>query len=318
PIRDYTGKIVTAKVEHKAAVDFLGVYKGIPIAFDAKHTKDKRISFRTYGNSLYHNPGFSDIIPTRDSCYIVCGAYTYGEIGGGYYPYDAWILKIDNNGNTVWDRKHRDSIVYDVISNDFYGFYRGVVEKDNGDLLAVCSTYSDEDSVFIGQGFRIRCLDSLGNKKWDKVITRVGNQGGPLWPQSILLTLDNGIAVGGWGEIHFWNEQNQWVSEQRIFLVKTDSLGNDTIISDISPVESKPITEFKLECYPNPASSEFFVELPQGIDDDVLEVYSTTGSLVWQQNVGVGTNSVGIFGLEPGMYLVRLKKSGLYGKFVKE
>ena len=46
PIRDYTGKIVTAKVENKAAVDFLGIYKGAPIAFDAKHTKDRRISWK--------------------------------------------------------------------------------------------------------------------------------------------------------------------------------------------------------------------------------------------------------------------------------
>ena len=46
PIRNHTGKIVTAKVENKATVDFLGAYKGVPIAFDAKHTKEKRISWK--------------------------------------------------------------------------------------------------------------------------------------------------------------------------------------------------------------------------------------------------------------------------------
>lgn len=46
PLRDCNnGKIVSAKVENQAAVDFLGVYQGIPIAFDAKHTKEKRISW---------------------------------------------------------------------------------------------------------------------------------------------------------------------------------------------------------------------------------------------------------------------------------
>lgn len=45
PIRDHTGRIMSAKVEHKAAVDFIGNYKGTPIAFDAKHTKEKRISW---------------------------------------------------------------------------------------------------------------------------------------------------------------------------------------------------------------------------------------------------------------------------------
>lgn len=46
PIRNHAGKIVTAKVENKSTVDFLGIYQGIPIAFDSKHTKDKRISWK--------------------------------------------------------------------------------------------------------------------------------------------------------------------------------------------------------------------------------------------------------------------------------
>jgi recombination protein U len=45
PLRDRTGKIYSAKVERKAAVDFLGNYQGRPIAFDAKHTMDKRIQW---------------------------------------------------------------------------------------------------------------------------------------------------------------------------------------------------------------------------------------------------------------------------------
>lgn len=44
PIRDHaTGKIAGAKVERKAAVDFLGVYKGWPVAFDAKETSADHI-----------------------------------------------------------------------------------------------------------------------------------------------------------------------------------------------------------------------------------------------------------------------------------
>lgn len=43
PIRDGSGRIVTAKVEEKASPDFLGVYRGRGIAFDAKHTNTHRI-----------------------------------------------------------------------------------------------------------------------------------------------------------------------------------------------------------------------------------------------------------------------------------
>ncbi len=43
PIRDRRGKIVTAKVDKKASPDFLGVYQGQGIAFDAKYTDARRI-----------------------------------------------------------------------------------------------------------------------------------------------------------------------------------------------------------------------------------------------------------------------------------
>ncbi len=44
PIRDGTGQIVTAKVDQKAEFDFIGHYKGTPVALEAKHTNGARIS----------------------------------------------------------------------------------------------------------------------------------------------------------------------------------------------------------------------------------------------------------------------------------
>lgn len=43
PLRNGQGRIISAKVEEKAAVDFLGVYRGRPLAFDAKHCSRDRI-----------------------------------------------------------------------------------------------------------------------------------------------------------------------------------------------------------------------------------------------------------------------------------
>lgn len=45
PLRDRTGKLVSAKVESKATVDFLGRYKHYPIAIEAKHSDEDSISF---------------------------------------------------------------------------------------------------------------------------------------------------------------------------------------------------------------------------------------------------------------------------------
>lgn len=45
PIRDRSGKIASCKVEEKATVDFIGRYKNIPIAIEAKHTSTDTIRF---------------------------------------------------------------------------------------------------------------------------------------------------------------------------------------------------------------------------------------------------------------------------------
>ena len=45
PLRNASGKIVSAKVENKATVDFLGAYKGRAIAIEAKHTSTDSIRF---------------------------------------------------------------------------------------------------------------------------------------------------------------------------------------------------------------------------------------------------------------------------------
>lgn len=43
PIRDSHGRVVSAKVTRQAAVDFVGVYGGTAIAFDAKGTREARV-----------------------------------------------------------------------------------------------------------------------------------------------------------------------------------------------------------------------------------------------------------------------------------
>jgi len=69
PLRDGTGKLVSCKVEHKSCVDFLGRYRNIPVAVEAKHTEGKRISFdrveqhqAAYMDDFCKNPGAVGIV----------------------------------------------------------------------------------------------------------------------------------------------------------------------------------------------------------------------------------------------------------------
>jgi recombination protein U len=70
PLRDRTGRIVGAKVEHKATVDFLGSFAGRPIAFDCKHvsrTKTKKGDRISLSEVQPHQRDFLDDW-TRDGC----------------------------------------------------------------------------------------------------------------------------------------------------------------------------------------------------------------------------------------------------------
>lgn len=69
PLRDRTGQVSGVKVERKSKVDFLGRYKNIPIAIEAKHTNSDTIRFdavefhqAAYMNSFTEQPGTIGIV----------------------------------------------------------------------------------------------------------------------------------------------------------------------------------------------------------------------------------------------------------------
>jgi ligand-binding sensor domain-containing protein len=74
----------------------------------------------------------------------------------------------------------------------------------------------------------------------------------------------------------------------------------------------------KLNIYPNPTGSNVFVSLPNNLTEDILEVYSISGKLVFSKKVFCGVNALNTQKLNSGLYFIKLKHSGLKGKFVKE
>jgi len=309
-------KVITAKDGGFIAIGYFDIDHTIKNVIVKTDSLGNQEWVRVHESSAYDSPTFTDVIETKDSSYVVCGAYAYGEEYGGFYPYDAWILKYDKYGSLQWSKKHRDSITSGSSSNDYFGLYEGVLELNNGDITAICRTYCDENGEFIGQGLRLRMLDSIGNRKWDKVFTTAGDDGGTFYANSIILTDDNNIAIGGWGEFYYYDSLGDWTFDQRIFLINTDISHIDTSTNNIIQYNPKPIKDFALNCYPNPASNETYIDIPSDIREDVLLVYSTNGTTVHEQTVYLGENRINLCNLKTGMYLLRLKNSGLYGKLV--
>jgi len=274
-----------------------------------------------YGSNTYSNPRFTDIIETKDSCILVCGAYTYGETYGGLYPYDGWMLKLNPDGSTVWNRKFRDSITSEGAQNDFYAYYKAITEKENGEIIAVVSTMSNLEGEFIGDKFRIRCHYPNGDIKWDKYIDSVGSSVAAFYPNSIALDENENIIVSGYGDFYYYDVNDDWTYDQRIFLIKTDSLGNDHFIS-VSEPQAKPITRYKLVVYPNPVIDYLFIETHENLQTDYeLSIVNQSGQIVYQNHTTKDALSSGICvsNFTPGNYLIQLKTEDktFFGKFVK-
>lgn len=244
---------------------------------------------KNYGSTCCTDGGITNIQITNDLGYVCTASHTIYEDGmNGYLKYGkASIKKIDHDFNDVW---------YKLYGNITYqtGF-GSVVETINGDFaLTLFEDYPSRSKLLF--------LNSEGDS-----LRQVGFEAeGSLseqWLLAIKQTPDNGFIMAGVA----YEPQVMW-------LVKTDSCGcvEEDCECGGSAVES--ITGVnQINVYPNPASGSTTVTTPA---EDVLELYSSTGSVVLKTNVGKGENRIALTGLQPGMYLARLKNTGFTAKII--
>jgi hypothetical protein len=276
---------------------------------------------RLFSAAPYDAPAIADIIETKDSCYVICGAKNYGEVFGGLYPYDGWLYKFDTYGNYKWEKTYRE---YHYDSGDWrdtiYCYLTSMAELEDGRIAVTGQVRKDTGNANTTPFMYL--LTPQGDTIFSKLFSQFP-MGHPdrifeTFPQKLLITDDGGFAIGGWGIFREWNEATQhWEQPERIFLIKTDSLGNDGVVISYDG-NTTVIDDFKLEIYPNPATNEVNFELLTDLKTDILEIYSTNGAVIYQQKVQTGTNKINIESLPAGMYLVRIRGANLFGKFVKE
>ena len=144
---------------------------------------------RTYGGSSGDN--FVRIFPTNNGEYYILGASrsSDGDISFDPYPdsWDHWILKIDSEGNIIWDKI--------VGGNAGEVLWTGDTTGDGG-IVTVGWTNSSDGDVSISYGMGDTWLvkiNSEGELEWDFTI-------GTDWidvSQAIIQTSDGGYLVGG-------------------------------------------------------------------------------------------------------------------------
>jgi hypothetical protein len=191
------------------------------------YTKDHQwwiLKLDTAGNVIWtKNFGHPDIrdgrpvglIETSDSCYIITGSYAI-EMYGSAEKLRGRILKIDKNGNYVWDKLygHKASETYTGI----------IKEYNNKDLIVIHNEgwYSTENQTIYNP--IILRLTQTGELKWFRKYHFYNK---PHADASVLNTFDftndGGYIFAGFGMDY------DSIPAQRSWVIKTDSLGFDGV-----------------------------------------------------------------------------------------
>ena len=135
-----------------------------------------------------------DVRQTFDNGYIVVGS-THSFGAGGY---DVWLLKTDNNGDTLWTR---------TCGTSNYDFGRSVRQTfDGGYIIA---------GTAVPNGFYLVKTDSVGSISWTQTFAGAGAS----YAHCVQQTVDSGYVVAGY--------TNNWGGgNANFYIVRTNSLGD--------------------------------------------------------------------------------------------
>ena len=111
---------------------------------------------------------YTSFVKTLDGGYLLGGSNTGGVGGsktsGNKGGQDAWVIKIDANGNKLWDKS------FGGIYDDFLATI--ITTSDNGFLLGISSDspqgVDKSENTNGGQDAWVIKIDANGNKVWDK------------------------------------------------------------------------------------------------------------------------------------------------------
>jgi len=164
------------------------------------------------------------VVTTTDGGYLLVGYSYSGATGdkshnsqGGN---DYWAVKIDGNGNKVWDK------TFGGTSNDYA---RSVVSTSDGGYLLVGNSGSgatgDKSQNYKGgTDYWVVKIDGNGNKVWDNTL---GGTGGD-YAQSVVSTSDGGYLLVGYSKsVASWDKsQANHSNNEDYWVLKIDGNGN--------------------------------------------------------------------------------------------
>lgn len=258
---------------------------------------------RLYGGSgntevnLTGNDQANSIIQTSDGGYAVAGftmSNNDGDVSGNNGLTDYWVLKLDNEGDLIWQKcfgGSGDDEANSIIQNSDGGYtVAGFSRLTTGSIITGNNGLSDYWLVRINTDGDVLWEKSLGGTSWDEA-------------QSIISTNDGGYLVSGttWSNICSNNLQDFWIVK-----LSPETLSNNLIENSGNFI------------YPNPTNDILNLNLS---NNDVIEqifIYDNFGKKVYEQHSNI--TNINISNLSSGIYMIVVQSNNTIfkNKFLKQ
>ena len=233
---------------------------------------------RTYGGE--GNDYGYDIIATFDSSYLIVGSTSSFGQGGG----DVYLLKVDSNGQIIWQRTY------------------GGIYPDGG--FSITFTY---DSSYVITGYTKSFSNNLD---CDLYLLKINQNGELLWEKIYGLrgfgldefgycvkeTKDSGLVIVGYGRFPYGHGVDD------IWLLKTDSEG-ETLFTKVFGGE---LCDYGYFLIPNENNEILLIGYAGSFNTNVYLIKTDSlGNSLWQRNYGGSGYDIGYGGiLEDNNYLI--------------
>lgn len=213
-----------------------------------------------------------------DNYYIT---WADGRPGVSPGNYDIYAQKFDINGDVQWAENG-----IEVISLNTYIPYPEFDFSENNSMI-IC--HQSSSVGFVAQ----KVLDD-GTVAWDEDGNLICIKNfSPFYEEHVeVQTGDKTIAV--------WAKTQSGGGSNDIFITRVDD--NET--TGLVEMESR-----QLQLFPNPASDELTIMLPEGIDDFLVSVFDSFGREVFKQKYSSTTSEkigISVSDLQTGQYVVRV------------
>jgi hypothetical protein len=220
--------------------------------------------------------------------------------GGSYLRIN--IIKLDNEGNVLWDKKY---------GHVEYGNYLSNIHcMEDGSIICTGSIWTPQ-TWDVGW---ILKLNPNGDSLWYRKYYNISGQYSSNYLKDIILASDSGFVACGYV---FPVEPDTGI--ERAWVLKVDSIGCDTAGCDptvgIVQLEPKPESNDQIVIYPNPASDRVKIRFSEENDaysqEKNVEIYSIFGITVKEVVIPtVSEYSINVQDLPIGIYLLNIRAKG--------